>query len=121
MSNLCKVALLTLQMLNNLIVFIQLFPGITERYRDETPLSAGIVRPIKPSQASRVPVSRLLNAVKARDFDLAEVELRKVQSRASALRTLASSSADKSRNLEGVRSVTRYYSLLFLINCKSPY
>ena len=50
-----------------------------------------------------MPVSRLLNAVKSRDFDLAEVELRKVESRASALRTLASTSADKSGNLERVR------------------
>lgn len=77
--------------------------GITERHWDEAPLSAAIVRPIKPAQTSRAPVSRLLNAVKVRDFDLAELELRKVESRASALRTLASSSADKSRNLEGVR------------------
>lgn len=79
--------------------------GITERHWDEAPLSAAIVRPIKPSQTSRAPVSRLLNAMKARDFDLAELELRKVESRASALRTLASSSSDKSRNLEGVRLV----------------
>lgn len=86
-----------------LSALIQLFSGITERHWDDAPLSAAVVRPVKPSQTSRAPVSRVLNAVKTRNFDLAELELRKVESRASALRTLASSSADKSRNLEGVR------------------
>lgn len=79
--------------------------GISERNSNESALSAGIVRPIKPSQSSRAPVSRLLNAAKARDFDLVDREMRKVESRASALRTLASSCAERTRNSEGVRLV----------------
>lgn len=79
--------------------------GVSEDHWNEASLSVGVVRPIKPPQTSRAPVSRLLNAVKVRDFDLAERELRKVESRASALRTLAEGCAEKSRNLEGVRLV----------------
>lgn len=79
--------------------------GVTEEHLDENLWTAGSVGPIKPSETSRAPVSRLLKAVKARDFDLAEMELRKVESRASALSMLASTSADKSRNLERVRCV----------------
>lgn len=79
--------------------------GISAEHCNEPSLTAGVVRPIKPSQSARAPVSRLLNAVKVRDFDLAERELRKVESRASALRTLAGGCADKSRKGEGVRLV----------------
>ena len=87
----------------NIGLFPFWFPGISERNSNESALSAGIVRPIKPSQSSRAPVSRLLNAAKARDFDLVDREMRKVESRASALRTLASSCAERTRNSEGVR------------------
>jgi len=79
--------------------------GIGEGSRDGSSLSAGVVRPIKPSQSSRAPVSRLLNAVKGRDFELVEREMRKVESRASALRTLANSCADRTRDVEGLRLV----------------
>ena len=84
--------------------FIDFFPsGIGEGSRNDSSLSAGVVRPIKPSQSSRAPVSRLLNAVKGRDFGLVEREMRKVESRASALRTLANSCADRTRDVEGLR------------------
>ena len=82
---------------------LYLFPGISAERCNEPSLTAGVVRPIKPSQSARAPVSRLLIAVKVRDFDLAERELRKVESRASALRTLAGGCADKSRKGEGAR------------------
>lgn len=79
--------------------------GISAEHWNEPSLSSGVVRPIKPSQTSRAPVSRLLSAVKVRDFELADRELKKVESRATALRTLAGSCAERSRNTEGVRLV----------------
>ena len=59
-------------------------------------------------------MSRLLTAVKGRDLDTVEKEMRGVESRASALRTLASSCADRTRNLEGVRCLQNYTQMIFL-------
>lgn len=96
-NHFCRIELFTL----GLTFFFCL--GISAEHWNEPSLSSGVVRPIKPSQTSRAPVSRLLSAVKVRDFELADRELKKVESRATALRILAGSCAERSRNTEGVR------------------
>lgn len=97
-NHFCRIELFTLG-----LTFFFCCLGISAEHWNEPSLSSEVVRPIKPSQTSRAPVSRLLSAVKVRDFELADRELKKVESRATALRTLAGSCAERSRNTEGVR------------------